>query len=879
MTNPDPPVALSPALFVVLRRTGLVVLAGDDPAPVELDAPGLRLLQVLVAGSPSLDEALRTVAAETGADVEVLALFAKHLMAQRLILETTPGAHRSATTEPTGPPRAPVAVDTAVDPEVPVVAVMPQVFRVVPEGFEHLDHTGRLVVRVDARELAALTAFRSGVTPAAGYGTLEGSPGLIDRRDFDDLVRRAVATRLLVPAADVDQAGRESRDARMIYRSFLRLSRASDEAVAAHKASEAVREQQTGVERTRVVPVDHRGTPTPLSLGMVVAQARSHKDGVLDQHYQFVPSWLTRTDRPVEAEERPGIYLFSNYIWSHGQNLAIAAQIKQADPFNLTIHGGPDTPKYEGDVEEYFRVNPQVDVAVHGEGEATFAELLEALVGSVGSGEPDLTPLRDVPGLSFRLGDEIVRTEKRDRITDLDSIPSPFLTGVFDVHAAAGMTMGIIETNRGCPYGCTFCDWGSATTARVRKFDIDRVFAELEWCARHEVSRIFVADANFGIFDRDVEIAERVAALKAEHGFPKLFSTNYAKNTTKHLRHIVRTFAEAGILTQGLLSLQTMDAATLKTVRRSNIKVEKYEDLAREFRKAELPLFVDLMLGLPGATTESFRSDLQQCVNREITAKVYPTELLVNSPMNDPAYRQANRIETSAPLGSLVSTSRLPDGSTKRALVVSSASFDRADYDDMLRLRRAFLVAENFGVLRQISRFVRQEAGVPELDLYDDMRRTARAEPHLWPALAFAFQIVPLIGTSPVSWALVMEEARRFVTERCGVVEGSDLDTVFTVQHALLPTRAREFPIVLDLPHDYAAWHRAIIDAKDSGNFDWEAEVPRLRDHPPGRFEIDDPFDVCGRGIGFEIDEALHASWELASPVARAVSHEHDWDS
>ena len=128
--------------------------------------------------------------------------------------------------------------------------------------------------------------------------------------------------------------------------------------------------------------------------------------------------------------------------------------------------------------------------------------------------------LRDVPGLSFRDGDRVVHTGERDRITDLDVVPSPFLAGLFDVHAEARVAMAILETNRGCPYGCTFCDWGSATQSRIRKFDLDRVYAELEWCATHKVHQVFLADANFGIFERDVDIAAKVAELKHRARLP-----------------------------------------------------------------------------------------------------------------------------------------------------------------------------------------------------------------------------------------------------------------------------------------------------------------------------------------------------------------------
>jgi hypothetical protein len=454
-------------------------------------------------------------------------------------------------------------------------------------------------------------------------------------------------------------------------------------------------------------------------------------------------------------------------------------------------------------------------------------------------------------------------------------VPSPFLTGLFDVHADAQVNMAIVETNRGCPYGCTFCDWGSATQSRIRKFDMERVFAELEWCATHDVQQIFLADANFGIFERDVEIAEKVAELKREHGFPRLLSTNYAKNTTKHVRKIVQALADADILTQGLLSLQSMDADTLKAVRRSNIKVEKYDDLAREFRSARLPLFVDLMLGLPGATPASFAADLQGCIDREVTAKIYRTELLVNSPMNEAEYRDEHRIETVGPLSELVKTARTPEGAVKRSLVISTSSFSKDDYAEMLHLRRVFVVSENFGVLRHVARFVRQELGIAELDLYERLRLDARARPDRWPHLDFAFRVLPFVGTAPVSWRLFIDEVRGYLTGELGLVDDVALDTVLRVQHALLPAADRTFPLTLELLHDFASWSNAIVDAKDQGIAEWTDQVPRLRELGPATFTVDDPNEVCRRGIGFRLDENGAAAWELDSPVGRAVSHEH----
>jgi hypothetical protein len=868
---------LSPAFAVVLRHSGLMLTSSDGSEPIPITCPELHLLAGLAgADPPPVDDLVARVAAATDVDAAVLTRFVDHLRTRALL--RTPVAATSTAAAPDAPPM-PAAEPIAADARL--LALTPLVFRTTDRGFELLDHDGRVLVRLDPAQLAAAAEFRAATTTHDAYERHRQAAGVaaLDEARFAALVAD-LATRGVLVGYDPSQVGgRENRDAVFIYRYYLRLSKASDEACA---AQEAVAQQATataGHGQVPLVPIDSHGNPLPLALGMILAHVMGHKDGLLQQHYRIVPDWITRRERLPARAQQPSIFLFSNYIWSHGQNLSLSETVKRESPFSLTLHGGPDTPKYEGDVETYFRENPHVDIAVHGEGEETTAELLEALIGAVGDGPPDLSALRDVPGLSYRDGDRVVHTGKRDRLVDLDAIPSPFITGLFDVHAQAGPSMAIVETNRGCPYGCTFCDWGSATLSRIRKFDLDRVFAELEWCAEHHIPQIFLADANFGILERDVEIAEKVAELKRMHGYPTLFSTNYAKNTTKHLKHIVGTLADAGILNQGLLSLQSMDADVLKTVKRSNIKTAKYDDLAREFRAANLPLFVDLMLGLPGATQESFRADLQGCIDREVTAKVYPTELLVNSPMNEPGYRELNRIETSAPLGSLVRSSRNADGTTKRALVVSTASFSRDDYEHMLDLRRVFLVCDNFGVLRQVSRFIRQETGLREIELYEQLRLAARTDAARWPALAFTTRVLPFVGTAPVSWALLVGEVRSYATDVLGMPDDSALDTVLRVQHGLLPTRGRQFPVTLELPHDYAAWHRAMVEVKDAGNADWEHRVPRLRDLAPGVFTIDDPYDVCGRALGISIDENLHGSWELASSVARAVSHEHLWDA
>jgi hypothetical protein len=769
---------------------------------------------------------------------------------------------------PAPPASAPVDVSSG-----PLVLRLPLALGIRASGFEVADHAGRRLALLDPDQLLAAMAFRTAGTlgDAAEAQRRELGARALTPEAFDALVAELARVGLLVAHDPERLQSTTVRDEEM-RRAIFGTARFRVHANALHAAHDEGEAARGGPPRAMVVPVQSAGNIPPLSTGMVLAYARAYDGGRLAEAYDLYPRWIADpADVPSDAT-RPAVYLFTNYLWSHERNLEFAQQVKASNPLALTIHGGPDCPTYEGEDETYLRQNPQVDVVVRGEGELTASEVLAALAPTIGSGHPDLAALGSVPGITFRDGDRIVRTAERPRIEDVDTIPSPYLTGVFDAFGETReVGLAIIETNRGCPYGCTFCDWGSATNSRIRKFDLERVLAEFTWCAEHAVPKLFIADANFGIFARDVDIARHVVDLKARYGFPKRFITNYAKNTVKHLKEIVSILAEGGILTEGLLSLQSMDADTLLTIRRSNIKLDKYEALSKEFRQAEMPLFVDLMMGLPGQTLGSLAADLQQCVDREVNAKCHATELLVNSPMNDPAYRAEHRIEVSRPPG-VTGRGMAEAAALGPSVVVSTATFTRDDYAEMHLMRRAYLLSENFGVLRQVTRFVRHELGIAEVALVERMRREATADPERWPHLALVLLAVPDVMVPPVSWAPFIDEVRRFLVDSLGMEADSALETVLTVQHALLPGVGRTFPATAELAHDLAAWHGAIMAAKDQGHLhDWPDHVAPLRTFGPASFTVDDPRDVCGISLGFGSAIDAYMDWELRSPVARAM--------
>jgi radical SAM superfamily enzyme YgiQ (UPF0313 family) len=832
----------SPSLVLAIRANGIVVPKYEGRDEIVLDAVGLRSISRLSSTGLGLDD-------QAMSDQPGTALVAE-LRERGLLVGSADVATES-------PARAPLdgPAPSGVDGEQQWVFPTPVLVRCGPEGFEVVDHDGVVVARLGVIELFAASAFRfpATVDAAAERHHEELGADALDRESLAGLAARLLRTGALVPFDHDDPA--HARNARQVeqlrdgMRRQAQIHQAFDRIEAEHDA------RGGPADRVPVIGFHTSFSGLPASLGVLMAAAHGYEGGRLEQSYDFRPRLLWDRTRLEAVASTPGIYLFSNYIWSTPTNLAHSALVKELNPHALTIHGGPDTPKYEGDTERYFADNPHIDVAVHGEGEATFPHLLDALRGHVGDGPPDLSALADVPGLSYRDGDRVVRTAPRDRIADLNEIPSAVLLGIYDGFLPAGGGPGglNLETNRGCPYGCTFCDWGSATLSRIRKFDLDRVFAELEWCAKNGF-KVVLCDANFGIFERDVEIAEKIAELKSAYGYPKFVGTNYAKNTVKHLSRIIEIFTDVGIVAEGKMSMQTFDTDTLLTIRRKNIKVEKYDDLGVEFRRNHLPLSVDIMMGLPGATPEAFRNDLQSCIDRDIRSIVHTTVLLANSPMNEPEYRVENGIVARP-------------GEEVR----ESSTFTRAEWDEMYRLRTAFWLFENFGILRQVATYVRAETSRREIEFYEQLVLDVHDHPDEWPALAVTLRVLPDLMVPPVSWRWMVDELRRYLVEQVGLADDGALDTVLAVQHALLPARDREFPLALHLDHDYASWHAAVAALRDDGHLaDWHERIGPLRSHGPASFTVDDPLDSCQRFLGPTYTFLSEDSaWDLASPVSR----------
>jgi len=375
----------------------------------------------------------------------------------------------------------------------------------------------------------------------------------------------------------------------------------------------------------------------PYSVGVVWAYATT-QPGILE-NYKLCGLYSVKEpiDELVAKMDDPAVVALSSYVWNVSYNQALAEAVKKAYPDCKIIIGGADTPnKSQG----YFADKPYIDYLIHQEGEISFTGLLQSFAG--------IKNEEDVPGISINKSGKTLTTGPSQRITDLSEVPSPYTMGLFDhlpVEHPDKIWNAVIETNRGCPFMCTFCDWGGTTFSKVKKFNLERIQEELTWMAKTKSEFITNTDANFGIFkDRDMEITDMLIATKEKYGYPQVFETNWSKNATVGLVDMAVKLMKAGMLRRFTMALQSTNQDVLKHIKRVNLKEEAMQQIINTAHQEGIDISTELIVGLPGETWESWTSGLCDLLSKDIIVEAYPVTILENSEMNIPEYKEKHGI-------------------------------------------------------------------------------------------------------------------------------------------------------------------------------------------------------------------------------------------
>ncbi|MFA5083873.1 MAG: B12-binding domain-containing radical SAM protein [Candidatus Paceibacterota bacterium] len=373
----------------------------------------------------------------------------------------------------------------------------------------------------------------------------------------------------------------------------------------------------------------------PYSIGILQAFSQRHLKE--PDKFEFLSPIYSRIPVKVAVEKlsEADIACFSTYVWNIKISQKIAEELKKNNPRMLIVFGGPQVPRRE--TEAFLRANPFIDIVCHDEGENILLNILENYENRYWS---------EIPSISFiDKNGKFIQNLVCQRVADLDQIPSPYLEGIFDSLVKENPQMGWValwETNRGCPFSCAYCDWGSETKSKVFAFNLERLFKEIDWFSKNKVEFVFCCDANFGILERDLEIVKYFAKNKRHYGYPKALSVQSTKNFNEHAYEIYKEMSKAGISKGVSLSLQSLNEDTLKNIRRRNIPLKEFKEIQQKLASFNIETFTDLILGLPDETYESFAKGVSDVIENGQHNRVQFNNLsiLPNAEMGDPGYQK-----------------------------------------------------------------------------------------------------------------------------------------------------------------------------------------------------------------------------------------------
>ena len=383
---------------------------------------------------------------------------------------------------------------------------------------------------------------------------------------------------------------------------------------------------------------------------------------------------------------RPDLLGISLYTWNSERSLDIVRRVKERLPELRVVVGGPEVQKDNLWVLEH----PAVDVAVLGEGEQTFAELLRLLVENKEPNAkckmqnakctPPITPsphhpitpspchLVTLSGIAFRDG-ELVITPERAPLSDLSVIPSPYLSGYLDV-PAGGMLM--VEVSRWCPYSCSFCLYGRNMGPKLgsRYFGLERVLAEIRWGRERGIKRVHFVEANLNLVPLFWPLMQALEDLNADRQM-----TFYAELRSEHLTEEVVAALDRANVRYVEVGLQTANPTALKaSLRRTDLR--KWAAGTRRLYEHDIEVYLDVILGLPADDAAGVAETLD-FIRREALGPydVFTLQVLPGTGVRGQA-REHGLLYQDRPPYYVLAT-------------------DRLGYDDLRRLRRALKTGAN----------------------------------------------------------------------------------------------------------------------------------------------------------------------------------------
>ena len=341
----------------------------------------------------------------------------------------------------------------------------------------------------------------------------------------------------------------------------------------------------------------------PLGIMMIAAQAQRAGHGDVHILDMKVEDWTP--ERCVEELERlkPDVVGLSAMTYEAGCLHEVAKLVKARLPGTVVVAGGPHPSVAAADVME----DQAVDFVVRGEGEETFAELLDGIRDQRADWDACL-------GITWRRGNEVVENPDRPAPNDLDAMPFPAWDlidhekyhtvprgGVIYAHKE----FATMFSSRACPWRCTYCH--NSYGKKFRERSAENVLEEMELLVTKYGVKEFVFMDD--IFNLVPERAKAVARGIIDRGwkirltFPNGFRGDILDE------ELVMLLKQAGMY-RCMVAVESA-SPRIQKVMKKRLKIDKVKHIVDFIAKQGVMVHGAFMLGFPSETEEEMRATIK----------------------------------------------------------------------------------------------------------------------------------------------------------------------------------------------------------------------------------------------------------------------------
>ncbi len=339
-----------------------------------------------------------------------------------------------------------------------------------------------------------------------------------------------------------------------------------------------------------MTPYDDQINLAPVSLGSYLGELE-HSVRIVDMNFRKQDAYKRLDKALLELNpEVIGISIMSYFAF--GEVRKLIHQLRTQTDSKIVV-GGASPSMFP---ERMLSENNEIDFLIFGEGERTFAELIDA----IDSGSYD-----DVAGLAYRQNGEVIVNKKRPMIKNLDSLPM-LNFDLIDLVAKYGFIYYrdtyTIATSRGCPYNCSFCLSKTLSNRRWRCFSAQRVVAEIENAySKYRLRRVSFQDDNFVM--RPTRVIE-ICHMIRERGLNIKLCLEGGIRADRLTEESFQELCLTG-LNSGFLGVESGSPKVFDMIGKGET-LEEVEKALVMLKSANIDLQIYMILGLPGDTHKTF---------------------------------------------------------------------------------------------------------------------------------------------------------------------------------------------------------------------------------------------------------------------------------